>query len=67
VAHLGALRRPFPVLGLEASDGKLGLAPLNNGLEKLVAVFKTNEDGPFAIKAVTSSGICHALRSNKTL
>ena len=42
--------------GITARDGMLGLATFNDGVNKLLAVFETTEDGPFCIKSVTSSG-----------
>lgn len=43
--------------GLECRDGMLGVAPFNDGEDKLIAVFETNQDGPMSIKSITSSGM----------
>ena len=42
---------------LECRDGMLGVASFNDGGDKLIAVFETNEDGPMSIKSITSSGV----------
>lgn len=45
--------------GILSRDGMLGVAPFEDG-DALIAVFETDDTGPFSIKSVSSTGMPHA-------